>query len=206
MVSQVPSIVPGPTSFGTSTNYSNFESDGTLVFNGNATVWVDLDFPIIIRTTGPNIPTLTTLQGNISVPQWAVNDFTQCEGQELIHGWREGSAIYWHVHMITNGTNVDNRYVKWELEWVWANVNGAISSPITTTSSDILIPTNTPTKTHVMASIGSSTIAATIGGHIYARLRRVASTGTAPTGNPWCTMLQAHIECDTVGSRGITTK
>jgi hypothetical protein len=33
-------------------DYSEFEADGTLKFNGGSTVWKDIDFPIIIRTTG----------------------------------------------------------------------------------------------------------------------------------------------------------
>ena len=45
-----------------------------------------------------------------------------------------------------------------------------------------------------------------IGGHVFARLRRIASTGTAPTANPWCGMLQMHIQCDTMGSRQISSK
>ena len=48
--------------------------------------FVDLDFPIIVRNTGVGIPTLETLIGNVTAPQWQVNDFNVCEGQELIHG------------------------------------------------------------------------------------------------------------------------
>jgi hypothetical protein len=84
-------------------NYAEFESDGTLRFYGDATVWQDVDFPIIIRTTGANIPTLVALQGNVTAPQWGVNDFSVCEAQELIHAWKEGSEIQWHVHLVTNG-------------------------------------------------------------------------------------------------------
>lgn len=199
-------LVVSKNTFGSTTNYSEFESDGTLVAHGNATVWQDVDFPIIIRTTGANIPVLTALQGNILVPQWAVNDYSNCEGQELIHGWKEGSPIYWHVHIITNGTDTTNRYLKWEIEWVWANLNGQISSTITSTSSDCLIPANTPTKTHLLQAITSSTISGKIGGHIFARLKRVTSSGTAPTNNPWCSMLQIHLELDTIGSRAISSK
>jgi len=30
--------------------------------------WVDVDFPILIRTTGAGIPTLATINGNITAP------------------------------------------------------------------------------------------------------------------------------------------
>jgi hypothetical protein len=187
-------------------NYSYFEEDGTLVATGNATVWKDIDFPIIIRTTGANIPALTILQGNITVPQWQVNDLNVCEGQEFIHEWKEGSPVYWHVHMITNGLDATARYVKWEVEWVWCNVSGQVSST-NTQSYEHTIPANTPDKTMQIVSIYSWTPSGgKIGGHVYARLRRIASTGTAPTNDPWCSMLQLHIESDTMGSRTIANK
>lgn len=189
------------------TNYSEFESDGTLVAHGSATTWTDVDFPIIIRTIGPNIPTLTAIQGNILVPQWAEDDFSNCEGQELVHGWKEGSTIYWHVHVVTNGTDVTDRYLRWEIEWVWANPNNQLSSTIITDSGDIIIPANTPAKTHVMQQVSSyPLIGGIITGHIYARLKRIVSTGAAPTNNPWCSMLQIHLELDTNGSRDISSK
>lgn len=34
----------------------------------------------------------------------------------------------------------------------------------------------------------------------------IRTTGTAPTGNVFASMLQAHVECDSPGSAGMTTK
>ena len=190
-------------------DYSTFEADGTLVFNGAATVWQDIDFPIIIRTTGPNIPALVTLQGNIPAPQWAINDHNPCEAQELIHGWKEGSQSQWHVHVVTNGLDATDRWLNWEVEWFWGRTGGALSAT-TTTTTECLIPANTPTKTPLIFEISRPTLTgAKIGDHVWARLRRIATTTpgrTAPTGNPWCSMLQMHVECDTVASRNMTSK
>jgi len=74
--------------------------------------WVDIDFPIIVRTTGVGIPSLVALSGNITVPQWAVNDYNVCESQEMIHSWKEGSTLYWHIHLTTNGLDATNRFVR----------------------------------------------------------------------------------------------
>jgi len=180
-------------------------TDKTLVLNESA--WVDLDFPIIIRTTGANIPTLTTLQGNITAPLWQVNDFNVCEGQELIHKWKEGTPLYWHVHLITGALDASNRYVRFEVEYCWCNVSGVLSAATTIDSGDLLIPANTTAKTMMIMSLGNFTpTGGKIGGHVFARLRRIASTGSAPGSNPWITMLQAHMEVDTIGSRQIGTK
>ena len=177
-----------------------------ILYNGATSYWVDIDFPVIIRTTGVGIPTLETVQGNISAPQWQVNDYSVCEGQELIHPWKEGSEVNWHCHMITNGLDTADRFVKWEVEWFWINPSGAISAT-QTQSHEYTIPANTTDKTMFIVPIYAWTPTnGHIGGHVYARLKRITSTGLAPTNNPWCTMLQLHVECDTAGSREISAK
>lgn len=168
--------------------------------------WVDIDFPILIRTTGVGIPTLATLNGNITMPQWQVNDFNVCESQELIHSWKEGSEIFWHIHLTTNGLDATARYVKFELEYGYVDVNGVWVFPATLTTADLLIPANTPSKTMLILSLGSFTPAIKIGGHVVARLRRIAAAGAAPTNNPWIPMLQMHVQLDTLGSRTIGAK
>lgn len=174
---------------------------------GSNTVWVDIDFPIIIRSTGPNVPTLVSVQGNISAPQWAVNDFNVCEGQELIHSWKEGTAGSWHIHLITNGLDATDRYVRFQVEWFWFIPFQPISSTVTTTG-EYMIPANTPDKTMVIFNVGSAPLPnGKIGGHVFARLSRITAVGgSAPTNNPWVTMLQMHVECDSLGSRELTTK
>ena len=174
--------------------------------NDNIDSWVDIDFPIIIRTAGVGIPTLTTLNGNITMPQWQANDFNVCESQEMIHGWKEGSEVFWHVHLTTNGLDATNRYLRFEVQYGYAGVDGVWVFPATLTTADILIPANTPSKTMMIMSLGSFTPPIKIGGHVVARLKRIASVGAAPTANPWIPMLQLHIQVDTVGSRNIGTK
>lgn len=168
--------------------------------------WVDIDFPIIIRTTGAGIPSLATINGNITMPQWQVNDFNVCECQEMIHSWKEGSTLYWHLHLTTNGLDATDRYVRFELEYGYADVSGQWVFPAIVTTPDILIPANTPTKTMMIMNIANFTPAIKIGAHAVARLKRVASVGAAPTSNPWIPMLQMHIQLDTLGSRNIGSK
>lgn len=194
------------TRFGVANNYTEFDQDGVMVSSNSARTFVDIDFPIIARTAVANNPTPATLKGNITAPNWAINDYLVCEGQELIHGWDEGTTIYWHCHTITNGVDVTDRYTKWQVEWCWADQNMNLSPIITTTSSDILIPANTLDRTHIIAQIGSYVLPAKIGCHIYARLQRIASVGTAPTSNPFCSMLQIHVKINTQGSKTLFNK
>jgi hypothetical protein len=175
-------------------------------WESDSVAWLDVDFPIIIRTTGANIPTLTTINGNLTMPQWAVNDYNMCESQELIHSWKEGSTVYWHLHMTTNGLEVVDKFVRFELEYGYADVNGQWTFPAVFTSADITIPANTPDKTMLIVSLTNFTPALKIGAHVVARLKRVAAVGAAPAADPWIPMLQMHIQLDTIGSRNIGTK
>lgn len=168
--------------------------------------WVDIDFPIIIRTTGPNIPTLTTLNGNITMPQWAVNDFNVCESQEMVHAIKANTIGQWHIHLTTNGLDATDRYVNFTLEYGYASPNGAWVFPAIVTPADLLIPANTPTKTMIIYNLGDFTPPTGLGSHAVARLRRVAAVGVAPTNNPWVPMLQLHVQCDTIGSRTVSAK
>jgi hypothetical protein len=187
-------------------NYMEVESDGTIRFHGTATVWKDIDFPIIIRNTGTGIPSLVDVQDGLTLPQWQVNDTNMLDGKEFSHPWKEGSTIRWHLHMITNGVDVTDRYVKFEVKWMWANPDSQLSSTITQ-SYEYTIPANTPTKTHLLVPIYQWTpVGGRIAGHVYPRLTRITSSGAAPTNDPFVTMLQMHIECDTVGSREYQTK
>lgn len=202
-------VVKGTNSFGNKDigNYSEFESDGHLEFVGNATCWIDIDFPQIIRTTGTNTPSIATLQGNITMAQWAINDYNNCEVGEFIHSWKEGSQAVWHIHFFTGGSDTNDRYLNFEIEYTWANFNTTLPANTIVTSGDILIPANTPAKHHLIANVNIWTpTGGKIGAHIKPRLKRVASSGTAPTANPFLEMLQLHIECDGVGSRAMITK
>jgi hypothetical protein len=171
-------------------------------------MYEDVNFPINQRTGG-NIAAFTAIDagGVLLYPQWEVNDYHVCDSNELPHGWKEGTEISWHIHLITNGTNADNRFVKWELIWAIADASEQLVEQTTITTADYTIPANTPTKTHLIVPIGAVTLTNyRIGAHMYPRLKRVASTGTAPSANPWVTMLQAHIQLDTLGSTQITSK
>ena len=169
--------------------------------------WRDIDFPIIPRVIGAGTPSYQSLQGNITMLQWAVNDAEQITSQEMIHSWREGSTVYWHIHIVTGGTNIDNRYHQWSLEYTGANYAGTLPANTTVNSGDLLIPANTPANTHLIYTIASWTPSTLrIAAHIKARLKRIAATGTAPTANVFCEMLQMHVETDSSGSRQATVK
>jgi hypothetical protein len=166
----------------------------------------DVDFPIIVRTVGAGIPSLAVLNGNITMPQWQVNDVNICEAQEIPHSWRQGTEAYWHLHLTTNGLDATNRYVRFNLEYGYVAVDGVWTFAPAVTTADLLIPANTSSKTMLVFNLATFTPKDGVGGHVVARLQRVASVGAAPTSNPFIPMLQLHVLSDTLGSRTVNSK
>jgi hypothetical protein len=194
-------------------NYTRFESDGTLVSVGNATTTDDIFMPVVPKTTGVGKPTLATFTGNINRYTFAVNDIAEIDTSELIHRWKEGSSVEFHVHWATNGNNdATVRGVKWEIDYTWANTEGAggtiVFAAATTVSAETSIPANQVGLTHKYTSVVTITpTGGKIGAGMCLSLKRIASvTNVAPANNPFCLMVGAHIEQDTLGSRTTTAK
>lgn len=179
---------------------------GRLITN---LAWDDLNFPIIPRATGSTIATYTAIDagGLLLYPQWQEGDFHVCDSNELPHSWAEGTNISWHLHLIANGLEAVDKFMKWELTWAIADVNEVLEERPTITTDDITIPANTASKTMLIQPLASISLAGyRIGAHIYPRLKRVTATGAAPAANPWVAMLQAHFQMDTIGSSQIASK
>jgi hypothetical protein len=164
------------------------------------------------KSTGAGKPTLATFSGNIRKYTFAINDVTELGTVELTHDWKEGTAIEIHVHWASNGTNVDDRYVKWEVDYTWANIVSAggttAFAAATTASAETTIPTATNVdKTHYYTDVVSFTPSGgKVGACLNLSLKRIAASGTAPTNDPWCLMVGVHYQIDTLGSRSETAK
>lgn len=192
-------------SFGNQASYAEFESDGTLVFNGDATVWKDIKFPMAPpKTTGAGNPSLVTYNGNMRGYAFAVNDAHDFDPQEMDHDAKIGSTATWHVHWLSRSNDGTNRAVKWELEYDVEPSSGAVPSP-TTASVEITITAGSAVNTVQRDNITTFTIPA-IARLAGARIKRIASAGAAPSVDPVLRAVHFHYEIDTVGSREILTK
>ena len=194
--------------------YSEFEVDGTLVFNDAATVWDDLYLGFEgSKIPGVNTPTWGAFVGNLNAYTFAVNDYLEPDCTELIHRYKEGSDFDYHIHWATNGVDVTDRYVRWEVEYSFSNMDitdgvGDVYPAPTVVSAETMIPANTPNITNMYTAIAGIVGAdALMGATFKSRVRRIAATGgAAPSNNPFGLMAGIHIEIDTVGSREIGSK
>lgn len=195
-------------------NYFLVGKDGVPVLKGDATLWNDISFlPLLVQRVGAaNNPTLSPFIGNVQQLTFAVGDYVYVNF-ELTHEYKEGSNITLHTHWATNGTDVTDRFIKWEFEYTISN-GAFFTTPLdevfpstTIVSQESTIPANTPSLVHVITALG--TIPASeiqIGAYVLGRFRRIASAGTAPTANPFGLNMGSHVEIDTHGSREIATK
>ena len=201
--------VTGIKKFGSNTHYTTFEADGTQKMSGNATVFKDLVFPIIPKFTGAGNPAFARFTGGITAPKFLVNDAVQLDANEFIHEWKEGSLCDIHLHYTSMENVAAARYVKWEVGCTFVNSSAGTSQWSTEVVYQVehTIPANTPALTEFKVTMGTFTPASgKIGGQIRLRLKRITAAGTAPSVDPFATQLGVHVECDTLGSRTISSK
>lgn len=192
--------------FGTVTDNTTFEADGTMVATGAATCYRDIDAVIMPKATGTGNPTLATFTTNTNA--FALNDVCMIDAREFAHEWLEGSAIEIHVHWVTNGANASTvKSVKWEVAYAWANMESS-GGTITFTEATLTQATATTiaigeaAKTHKYSSVGVITpTGGKIGGYLVMKLKRIAGGGTEPAADPFVLACGAHIQINTLGSR-----
>lgn len=200
------------TKFGDIVNnsYTEFEADGTLKMNGNATVYEDVFTTIASgKISAVNQPSWSTFTANTNAYTFAVNDYIDLATIEVPHSYKEGSNIELHLHFANNGTDTTDRNVKFTVYYTYALPDSgshqfSVESSFT---AETTISSTTLDKSAFYLSLGTIVDPnMKIGTQIKTRIKRVSSTGTAPTANPFLGMLGFHYISDTIGSRSMPTK
>jgi len=120
--------VSGSAKIGGGSDYTEVESDGTIRFNGAATVWDDLMGDITrAKTVGTRV-TLNDTENTMDFTTMAsLTDYIFLNFQ-IPHGWKIGSTLYPHVHWIHSVYGVPNLMIqyRWQIEGgefdsVWKN-------------------------------------------------------------------------------------
>jgi len=202
---------------GGDTNYTEFEADGTVVFNGDATVWDDLRIvPGSFDRPGASDPSYVLYYPNgggigTYLPEFAKNNIASFTVQ-MPHSYKEGSSIYVHVHWTpgARGNEENGANVGWTLDYTWANINGAFSNMQTLYLTDACDGVD-----HQHQMTPESEIAGTekhISSMLLCNIRRFDNgdndtwTGTISGQLPMLTEIDFHYEIDTTGSRERSTK
>lgn len=188
-------------------NNVSIETDGTLVFNGEATVWEDLMVPGLSVGTGASAPDLGTFgpSGNIKTFLFDGNSTSEQVyfTIQLQHSYKQGSNIKPHVHWAPTTTNAGN--VKWFFEYTWSNIGGTFGAPTTISVVDAAAGT---AWQHQLSSLPDITgTSKTISSMLMCRLYRNPADGsdTYPDDVAFL-QFDVHYEMDTVGSREASSK
>jgi hypothetical protein len=158
------------------------------------------------KTPASNAPTWSTFTTNLNAYTFDIDDYFDLSTTELLHGWEEGTDIELHIHWATNGSNVDDRKVKWQIFYSWGD-NGEVFSAESNSENESTITGGTTSLTHLYTSIGTISGANyKIGSIIKMRIKRIASTGTEPTADPFGLMVGIHYRINTIGSLNQSSK
>ena len=210
----IDAFVVGYTDFGTG-NWMplyRYQTDGMFYLVGGATVWDDIICPFdSARVPAANAPTWATFQGNLNAYTFGVNDLLELTA-ELLHGYKHGSTIEFHIHWATNGVGGTDRAVKWEIEYTIANMDssdgiGDAFPATTVVSQEVTIPAGTADLTHMYTSVADVALGSgEIGAIVKFRIRRIAAAGTDPDYDPFGIQVGIHYESDTIGSNSESSK
>jgi hypothetical protein len=122
---------------------------------------------------------------------------------EIMHDYKEGTDLYFHVHWqgIAAPTGTDN--VRWELTYTISREDVVLAA-----ASTIEIETSFDTqyefKRSDFAAITGTNFE--IGDQFLFRLTRITASGDAYAGNALLATVGIHYQVDTIGSRQISTK
>jgi hypothetical protein len=194
-----------PLILGDATNNTTFEADGTIVFNGAATVWSDINIPInSMANSGATVLDLVTVDSNkfkAFVGTGAV--VQQADSSlELLHDWKEDTDITPHIHWIPSDATAGN--VKLSLGFRWWN-RGDVMPTETVLTSTVATGVQHQSKISTFGPIAGA--GKTIGSRFVFRIfRDPADAADTYTGHAIALDFGLHYQKDTAGSRQILDK
>lgn len=202
-----PDVISTPRKYGTDTDNTEIEEDGTIKLNGAATTWNDLNKSLLPLSTGANVPPIIAVNGAAYLKVRAFNGNATVhelgEGCEILHDYKEGTDIQPHLHWAATTAAAGN--VKWQLAYMWVDRDGVFENEtiisVTVAASGIAW---TEQRTNFPAISGT-------GKHIGSRFQFVLFRDPADAADTYADPAAAfdfglHYERDTLGSRQITAK
>lgn len=199
-------LAVGPLKIGATSDNSEFEADGTLKFNGDATVWNDINLSVGSLRSGATAPNRWTITGtNLEISSFDGSGPAQSAhgSLELLHGYLEGSDIVPHLHWCATTTGSGN--IKMQLEYAWVDIGGTITSSTTisfTAAASGVVGKEEKTAFPTISGVGKH-----MGSRFVFRLFRDSADAADTYGAGIGAFdFGIHYQIDTVGSRQITAK
>ena len=117
---------------------------------------------------------------------------------ELMHDYKEGTDLYFHIHWQGIAAPTGTDYVRWRLTYVLAR-DGVVLPSVTQIEIETEFDTQYEFKRSDFAAITGTDFK--IGDQFLFRIERIASTGDAYAGEALLATVGVHYQIDTIGSR-----
>lgn len=194
------------------TNYTNFETDGTMQAIGTAVCWEDLRVASSQVRLGASAPAFNNGFAGSAAMYTLQFNYTGTSNQiffeiQMPHAWKIGGTIWPHVHFSPiSDTGGVAKTVRWKLDYTWASINGTFGSPNTVNMDKSFTDAQWD---HLMAvsAAGIDGTGQGISSMLVCRLYRDTGDG-ADTYDDLVSLLEfdIHYEVDMLGSREETSK
>lgn len=200
---------------GTSSNYTQFSSDGSMQFVGNATNWDDIRIiPNVFDVPGGTDPDIISYQPGGSGATLKVYAFAKGDEGfftvQLPHSYKEGSNLYAHLHWTPGprGNEENGNVVQWRLDYTIAGHGSNFAAVQTASLADACDGTDHKHQMTGAATISGSglTISSQMFGRVY-RWDDVSDTWAGTGANlPIFIEFDIHYEINSIGSKTVTAK
>lgn len=165
---------------GDATNNVEFEADGTIKFNGTATVFDDVTYDAIaLQQTGAGI-SINNTEGTVDYLTSANQADYMFVNSQMPHARKNGAVIYPHIHFFQAENNIPN----FALQYRWQLNGGAKTTAWTA------IKCNTPVFTYVSGTLN--------------QIVKPATGITPPANDNISDIVQFRIIRDTTNALGLT--
>ena len=190
-------------------NYSQFKTDGTLEFLGDATVFNDLNMGSALLTkpasSAPDTDEFKDEAGNdTGIETYAFAPGEKVSGSfEIPHDYKEGSNVTPHVHfqIIAAPTGTDK--VKWQLIYIISQTDTTLNAATTIVAEQNV---DTQYEFHNLAFPVITGTNFNIEDQFLFQISRVSASATEFAGDALIATFGLHYEIDTVASRQILAK
>lgn len=198
---------------GGTTNYFEIEPDGTIKFNGNATVYDDLQVSISnIRIPTSNAPTERLyafgIGGGVTFPVlgFDLNEYMYFDVQTS-HSMRLNTILDNHIHFtLPNTTNIGDKF-QFQLDVIAAGIGTQWAAPTGTPfTAEHTIVANDDTYHRVLELADIPASNDTVSSIYKFKLTRIAASSDEYGSEVYISFTDCHYEKDTVGSRSESSK
>lgn len=170
-------------------------------------LWNDINVSLVPPQGGAAAPAIIPFNGDARLDCYAFSGTNATPDEihsslEILHGYKEGSDISFHLHWYPTNTTVGN--VKWQLRYTWFN-NGTVPGAATTVFSTVATSGTAWLEQNTAITISGAGMK--MGSRfVFSLFRDATDAADTYAFRAAVTDMGIHYEIDAVGSRSVALK